>query len=465
VFHSTFHEAFHTGKKTQKAQIYKNQILGEKMKFLTTKDANFTEEFATLAKRGEMDMDAVIPAVSKILSEIKQNGLVAVKEHVKRFDGWDGSDLLVKQEEMKKAFETLTPELKEALVVAFERIKAFHEKQLEKSWLSFGECGEILGQKVTPVDRAGVYVPGGKAAYPSSLLMNVAPALVAGVKEVVVCTPAVGGKVNSLLLAAMHLCGVKEAYKVGGASAVGLMASGAAACEECGVKHAVKKVDVVTGPGNIFVATAKKLVFGEVSIDMVAGPSEVGIIADASANARVVAADFLSQAEHDEIASSFLLTPNLAFAREVEREIYAVLEGLERKEIAQKSVDGRAAIIVCESLSECVELANELAVEHLEVATDNAFELLPRIKHAGAIFLGHYTPEAFGDYLAGPNHTLPTGSTAKFFSPLGVEHFMKKSSVISLNAEFLSKFGKHCAALAKAEGLTGHALSVEIRKK
>lgn len=430
------------------------------MKFLQTSEANFKSQFEQLLARGEVDVESVSGVVGNILGNIKKRGLDAVREQVREFDGWDANELAISPKEMKSAWESADLKLKEALQVAYKRILAYHEQQAEKSWFSVGEFGEILGQKVVAVDRAGVYVPGGKAAYPSSLLMNVAPARAAGVGEVVVCTPAVKGEVNSLLLAAMHLLGVTEAYKVGGASAVGLMAYGAK--DE---RVRVGKVDVVTGPGNIYVATAKKLVFGEVNVDMIAGPSEVGIIADESASAKVVATDLLSQAEHDEMASSFLLTPNLEFAREVKREIWEILPTLSREKIARASVQNRTAIIVAKDLSECVELANELAVEHLEVATREAWSLLGQIKHAGAIFLGHHTSEAFGDYLAGPNHTLPTGATAKFFSPLGVEHFTKKSSIISLNEEFVKQLGEATKALAYAEMLDCHARSVEVRQK
>ncbi|MCK9162568.1 MAG: histidinol dehydrogenase, partial [Arcobacteraceae bacterium] len=312
------------------------------------------------------------------------------------------------------------------------------------------------GQKVTPVDSAGLYIPGGKAAYPSSLLMNAIPALVAGVKEIVVCTPTPNNEPNELLLAACHLCKVSKVYKVGGASAIAAMAYGT---------QSIKKVDVITGPGNIFVATAKKLVFGEVNIDMIAGPSEIGILADESAKPNYLAIDLLSQAEHDEMASSIMITTSKDIADKTANEIKEYLKILSRTDIATKSINERGAIIVTESMNEAIELMNEIAPEHLEVMTKNPFELLPFIKHAGAIFLGENTPEPIGDYLAGPNHTLPTGSTAKFYSPLNVEHFMKKSSIISFSKQAIQDVGHECALLAKTEGLTAHEESVRVRLK
>lgn len=284
--------------------------------------------------------------------------------------------------------------------------------------------------------------------------MNAVPALVAGVGEIAVCTPAVGGKVNTLLLAAMHICGIKEAYKVGGASAVAAMAYGT---------QTIKKTDVITGPGNIYVATAKKLVYGEVNIDMIAGPSEICVIADESADPRHIAVDLLSQAEHDEMASAVLITPNQAFGAAVQRHINEEIKTLARQPIAQASIDKKGAIIVASDLGECVRLANELAPEHLEIATNDAMELARQIRHAGAIFIGHFTPEAMGDYLAGPNHTLPTGGSARFYSPLGVENFMKRTSLISLNAKGISELANACMELAEAEGLGAHRRSVVVR--
>lgn len=425
------------------------------MKILYSNEANFKDEFRALVDRSNIDMQSVMPIVNGIINDIKERGDAALNEQIAKFDKWEvNGNLAITTDEMKAAYDNLDDKLRNALKLAYERIKAYHEKQVEKSWIDFEPSGAILGQKVTPVDRAGLYIPGGKAAYPSSLIMNAVPAIVAGVKEIVVCTPAVGGEVNSLLLAAMHLLGIKTAYKVGGASAVATMAYGT---------QTIKKVDVITGPGNIFVATAKKMVYGDVNIDMIAGPSEIGVIADESANPTHIAIDLLSQAEHDEIASSFLITFSAEFANKVNDEIQRLLPNLKRYEIAKASIDNKAAIIVARDIDECIELMNALAVEHLEIATDNAYEYLPRIKHAGAIFLGHYTPEAIGDYLAGPNHTLPTGGSARFFSPLSVSNFIKKSSIISMNKRAIDEIGSACMALADAEGLEAHKLSVEFR--
>ncbi|WP_024955321.1 histidinol dehydrogenase [Sulfurospirillum arcachonense] len=429
------------------------------MKQIATNNNNFKEEFNELLKRGHMDMDNVSKIVLNIISEIKKDGNEALKNHIEKFDMWlpkNDEDLEISQISMKNAYEDLDKDLKDALQLAYDRIKTYHEKQKPTSWLDFEENGNVLGQKVTPVDRAGLYIPGGKAAYPSSLLMNAIPAIVAGVKEIVVCTPAPNNELNSLLLAAMHLCGIKKAYKVGGASAISAMAYGT---------QSIPKVDVITGPGNIFVATAKKLVFGEVHIDMIAGPSEIGILADESADTNFLAIDLLSQAEHDEMASSILITPSQRIADETSKKVYEWLEKLNRKDIAMASIKDRGAIIVTKDMDEAIELMNEIAPEHLEVMTEHPFDLLPTIKHAGAIFMGRYTPEPIGDYIAGPNHTLPTGGTAKFYSPLGVENFIKKSSIISMSKEGISNIGKECALLAKTEGLGAHAAAVLERLK
>jgi histidinol dehydrogenase len=355
---------------------------------------------------------------------------------------------------MKKAYDNIDTKLRDSLHLAYDRIKIYHQKQIPKSWLDFEENGTILGQKVTPVDRAGLYIPGGKAAYPSSLLMNVIPAQVAGVEEIIVCTPTPDNEPNELLLAACHLCGIKTVMKVGGASAIAAMAYGT---------KTLKKVDVITGPGNIFVATAKKLVYGEVNIDMIAGPSEIGILADETADTKYLAIDLLSQAEHDEMASSILITTSEDIARQTNDEINNYLTTLSRKDIAKKSIDERGCIIVAKNMDEAIKLMNEIAPEHLEVMTSSPFELLPMIKHAGAIFLGQNTPEPIGDYVAGPNHTLPTGGTAKFFSPLNVENFMKKSSIISFSQKAIDEIGEECTLLANTEGLMAHGLSVSAR--
>ena len=429
------------------------------MKIINTTDANFKEEFEAILGRAKTDIKEVSSIVTNIIDDIVQNKNSALKEHIAKFDKWEvhsDADLEISTEAMKKAYDNLEGDLRNALHIAYDRIKAYHEKQLPKSWVDYEKNGSILGQKVTPVDRAGLYIPGGKAAYPSSLLMNAIPAIVAGVEEIVVCTPTPNNEINELLLAACHICGITKAFKVGGASAVAAMAYGT---------ETIPKVDVITGPGNIFVATAKKLVFGEVHIDMIAGPSEIGILSDSSAKPKYLAIDLLSQAEHDEMASSIMITTCDEVAEQTSKEVDEYLQTLSRSEIAQKSIDDRGAIIVASNMDEAIDLMNEIAPEHLEVMTNSPFELLPKIKHAGAIFLGQNTPEPIGDYIAGPNHTLPTGSTAKFYSPLNVENFMKKSSIISFSQEAIDELGEACALLADTEGLTAHAESVRVRLK
>lgn len=429
------------------------------MIFTNSKSTNFKTEFDELLQRGKMDIEQVSSIVGNIISEIRSDKNKALKEHIQKFDNWtpkSDEDLKISTESMQIAYNNIDSELKSALHLAYDRIKTYHEKQKPKSWFDTEDNGTILGQKVTAVDSAGLYIPGGKAAYPSSLLMNVIPAQVAGVENIVVCTPTPDNEPNELLLAACHLCGVDQVYKVGGASAIAAMAYGT---------QNIPKVDVITGPGNIFVATAKKMVFGDVNIDMIAGPSEIGILADNSANPSHLAIDMLSQAEHDEMASSILITPSQKLADEVKIELENWLVKLPRQEIARKSIEERGAIIVTEDMDEAIILMNEIAPEHLEVATNNPFELLPFIKHAGAIFLGHNTPEAIGDYVAGPNHTLPTGGTAKFYSPLGVENFMKKTSIISFSSRAINEIGEECALIANTEGLTAHEQSVRVRLK
>lgn len=427
------------------------------MIFTNSKSSSFKAEFNELLGRGKMDIESVTAIVGNIISEIKSDKDDALKRHIAKFDKWTpqkDEDLKISTDLMKKAYDNIDENLKNSLHLAYDRIKSYHEKQKPKSWFDSETNGTILGQKVTPVDSAGLYIPGGKAAYPSSLLMNVIPAQVAGVKNIVVCTPTPDNEPNELLLAACHLCGVSDVYKVGGASAIAAMAYGT---------QSIPKVDVITGPGNIFVATAKKMVFGDVNIDMIAGPSEIGILADESANASHMAIDMLSQAEHDEMASSILITPSQKLADEVKAELESWLLKLPRQEIARKSIEERGAIIVTSDMGEAIELMNQIAPEHLEVATMSPFELLGAIKHAGAIFLGHNTPEAIGDYVAGPNHTLPTGGTAKFYSPLGVENFMKKSSIISFSKRAINEIGEECALIANTEGLSAHELSVRVR--
>jgi histidinol dehydrogenase len=427
------------------------------MKIINTKDKNFNQEFQNILGRAKVDIKKVSTIVNDIIDDIVENGEKAVYNHISKFDNWtpkNSNDLFVDVKDMEKAYNNIDAKLRESLHLAYDRIKKFHEKQLPKSWMDYEENGTILGQKVTAVNRAGLYIPGGKAAYPSSLLMNAIPAIVANVQEIIVCTPTPNNEPNELLLAACHLCNIKTVIKVGGASAIALMAYGT---------KDLKKVDVITGPGNIFVATAKKLVFGEVNIDMIAGPSEIGILADDTAKPNYLAIDLLSQAEHDEMASSIMITTSQDIATKTSKEVDNYLQTLSRNEIAKKSIDERGCIIIASSMNEAITLMNEIAPEHLEVMTASPFELLPQIKNAGAIFLGENTPEPIGDYVAGPNHTLPTGGTAKFYSPLGVENFMKKSSIISFSKQAINEIGEECALLANTEGLTAHALSVKVR--
>ena len=427
------------------------------MKIFYSNDDTFEANFNALLERGKMDIEGVTSIVSGLLKEIQTEGNTALKAQIAKFDRWepkDDAELLVSTDDMAKAYENIDPKLRDALHLAYDRIEAYHQKLMPKTWMDKEANGTILGQKVTAVDRAGLYIPGGKAAYPSSLLMNVIPAQVAGVEEIVVCTPAPDNELNELLLAACHLCKVTQVYRVGGASAIGAMAYGT---------ETIPKVDVITGPGNIFVATAKKLVYGEVNIDMIAGPSEIGILADESAREDYLAIDLLSQAEHDEMASSILITTDEELANKVSDKVEEFLGTLSREEIARKSIEERGAIIVASDMDEAIDLMNEIAPEHLEVVTKDPMALLDSIKHAGAIFLGENTPEPIGDYVAGPNHTLPTGGTAKFYSPLSVDNFLKKSSIISMSKQGMKEIGEQCAMIANTEGLTAHEESVRIR--
>ncbi len=427
------------------------------MKIFYSSDDTFEANFNELLERGKMDIEGVTNIVSGLLKEIQTEGNTALKAQIAKFDRWEpkeDAELLVSTKDMAKAYENIDPVLRDALHLAYDRIESYHQKLMPKTWMDKEANGTILGQKVTAVDRAGLYIPGGKAAYPSSLLMNVIPAQVAGVEEIVVCTPAPDNELNELLLAACHLCKVTQVYRVGGASAIGAMAYGT---------ETIPKVDVITGPGNIFVATAKKLVYGEVNIDMIAGPSEIGILADETAREDYLAIDLLSQAEHDEMASSILITTDEELANRVSDKVEEYLGTLSREEIARKSIEERGAIIVTADMDEAIDLMNEIAPEHLEVVTKDPMALLDSIKHAGAIFLGENTPEPIGDYVAGPNHTLPTGGTAKFYSPLSVENFLKKSSIISMSKQGMQEIGEQCALIANTEGLTAHEESVRIR--
>ncbi len=411
-----------------------------------------------LLKRSPSSYGTYEDTVREILDRVKTEGDAAVFELTKRFDhaDIDADNLLVSRQEMEEAYASMDPDFIETMKKAAENIRAFHAKQVRNSWFETREDGSILGQRITPLSRVGVYVPGGKAAYPSSVLMNVIPAKVAGVKEVIMTTPPseVGGKVNPGTIAAAMIAGVDKIYKVGGAQAIGALAYGT---------ESIPKVDKITGPGNIFVALAKKAVYGYVSIDSVAGPSEILVLADESANPRFVAADLLSQAEHDEMASAILVTTSKSLAEAVSGEVDQFTAVLERKEIIQKSLDQYGYILVTDTMEDAIDAVNEIASEHLEICTVNPFETMAKVKNAGAMFLGPFSSEPLGDYFAGPNHILPTNGTARFFSPLGVDDFIKKSSVIAYSYEALKRDHEDIERFAKKEGLTAHANSVHVR--
>ena len=395
--------------------------------------------------------------VNDIIDNVRKNGDKALFEYTAKFDKCEltAETIKVTDAEIKEAYSKLNPELIEVMKKSAENIRIFHEKQKRNSWIETREDGSILGMRIIPVEISGVYVPGGKAAYPSSVLMNVVPAKVAGVERIVMCTPpGPDGNVNPGTLVAADIAGVTEVYKVGGAQAVAAMAFGT---------ESVPKVDKITGPGNIFVALAKKACFGHVSIDSIAGPSEILVLADDSANARYVAADLLSQAEHDELASAILVTTSERLAKEVSDEIDGFLQTLSRADIIRKSLENYGYIFIADNMDDAIDAANAVASEHLEIITVNPYETMTRIKNAGAIFLGEYSSEPLGDYFAGPNHILPTNRTARFFSPLNVDDFLKKSSIISYSRQALEKVHKDIELFAKEEGLTAHANSIAVR--
>ncbi|SHF09410.1 histidinol dehydrogenase [Desulforamulus putei] len=397
--------------------------------------------------------------VAAIVEEVRQRGDEALCDFTKRFDRADltPAQLKVTREEIDQAYREVDSEVLASLKVAKERIERFHRKQLSRSWFQPDPDGTVLGQLIVPLDRVGIYVPGGTASYPSSVLMNAVPAKVAGVKQVVMVTPpAAGGKVNPCTLVAAAEAGVDEIYKVGGAQAIAALAYGT---------RTIARVDKITGPGNIYVTLAKRMVYGQVDIDMLAGPSEVLVVADASANPVYAAADMLSQAEHDTLASAVLLTHDQDLALAVSQELERQVGELPRQEIARQALANHSAIIITGNLNESLELANRFAPEHLELLVEEPFQQLGRIRHAGAIFLGHHSPEPVGDYLAGPNHVLPTGGTARFYSPLSVDTFIKKCSVISFSRESLNKLGADIIRLAEVEGLQAHANAVRVRLK
>lgn len=411
-----------------------------------------------LLKRSPNNYDNFADSVNAILANVKENGDKALFRYTKDFDKADinASNIKVTEEEIKEAYDRLeNPELVQVIRRSLKNIKEYHEKQKQYSWFDSKPDGSILGQKVTPLSRVGVYVPGGKAAYPSSVLMNVIPAKVAGVEQIVMVTPpGKDGKVNPNTLVAANEAGVDVIYKVGGAQAIAALAYGT---------ESIAKVDKIVGPGNIYVALAKKAVFGYVSIDSVAGPSEILVLADETANPRYVAADLLSQAEHDELASAILVTTSEELANKVSEYVDMFVFKLKRKEILQKSLDNYGYILVTDTMQAAIDTANDIASEHLEIVTKNPFDTMTRIKNAGAIFLGENSSEPLGDYFAGPNHVLPTNGTAKFFSPLSVDDFIKKSSIISYSREALEPLSEDIQKFAKAEGLTAHANSIRVR--
>ena len=410
-----------------------------------------------LLKRSPNNYGKFEAAVADILANVKEKGDEALFSYTKEFDKVEVTPetIRVTEEEIEEAYKAVDASLLEVIRKALVNIRSYHEKQRQNSWFTSTENGTMLGQKVTPLNRVGVYVPGGKAVYPSSVLMNIVPAKVAGVPHIVMTTPpGKDGKVNPSTLVAAKEAGADEIYKVGGAQAIGALAYGTAS---------IPKVDKIVGPGNIFVALAKKAVYGHVSIDSIAGPSEILVLADETANAHYVAADLLSQAEHDEMASAILITTSTELAQNVEKEIEGYLKVLSRKEIIEKSLENFGYILIAEDMDEAIEAANEIASEHMEIVTKNAFEVMMKVRNAGAIFIGEYSSEPLGDYFAGPNHVLPTNGTAKFFSPLSVDDFIKKSSIISYSREALEPVYKDIVQFAECEKLTAHANSIRVR--
>ena len=427
------------------------------MRTVTLTKESTKDILENLLKRSPSSYGKYEMAVAQILDKVKQEKDQALFGYTKEFDKADitAENIRVTEEEIKEAYEQVAPSLLAVIRKALVNIRTYHEKQRQNSWFTSSENGTMLGQKVTPLYRVGVYVPGGKAVYPSSVLMNIVPAKVAGVPNIVMCTPpGRDGKVYPTTLVAAREAGADVIYKVGGAQAVAAMAFGT---------ESIPKVDKIVGPGNIFVALAKKAVYGHVSIDSVAGPSEILVLADDTANPHYVAADLLSQAEHDEMASAILITTSTELAKKVQSEIEGYLKVLSRREIIEKSLENFGYILIAEDMDEAIEAANEIASEHLEIVTANAFEVMMKIRNAGAIFIGEYSSEPLGDYFAGPNHVLPTNGTAKFFSALSVDDFIKKSSIVYYSREALKEIHKDIVQFATAEQLTAHANSIAVR--
>ena len=429
------------------------------VKILRENNQNFQENFKKILIKREMIDSSVDQVVENIIKKIKDDsdsGLLKLTQKYDNFKVSDVNQLFVRSEEIEKSKKMVDPKVLSSLKSAIKRIKDYHKRQIPKNDIFRDKHGILLGGLWNPIESVGLYVPGGTAAYPSSLIMNAVPAIVAGVKRIVITVPAINGILNPVILACASLLGIKEIYKIGGAQAVAALAIGT---------KKIKKVDKIVGPGNAYVATAKKKLFGIVGIDMIAGPSEILIIADKNNNPEHIAIDLLSQAEHDKLAQSILITDNENFANEVIDEIKILLKKLDRKEIASESWNNYGVVIISKSIQSSIPLANEIAPEHLELAIDNSTKYLDKIKNAGAVFLGKYTPEAIGDYVAGPNHVLPTDRTAKFSSGLNVLDFFKRTSIVSCNSENLKKIGKDAIILANQEGLQAHALSIECRIK
>ena len=426
---------------------------------LDTSAADFEAGFARLRQGSAQTDPAIERAVTAILDDVRRRGDAAVRDYTARFDGFgaDGAALELPPAEWRRALDAIAPARRAALEAAAARVRSYHARQLEvcgRSWSYRDEDGTLLGQKVTPLDRVGIYVPGGKAAYPSSVLMNAIPAKVAGVGEIVMVVPTPGGEANPLVLAAAALCGVDRVLTIGGAQAIAALAYGTAT---------IPAVDKITGPGNAYVAAAKRRVFGTVGIDMIAGPSEILVIADGSTNPDWVAMDLFSQAEHDELAQSILLSPDAGYLDRVQAAMARLLPGMSRRDVIRASLEGRGALVRTRSLEEACELSNRIAPEHLEICAGDPQRWEPLLRHAGAIFLGAYTSESLGDYCAGPNHVLPTSGTARFSSPLGVYDFQKRSSLIEVSAAGAQRLGAIAAELADGEGLQAHARAAEMR--
>ena len=427
------------------------------MRKVTLTKESTRDILGNLLKRSPNNYGKFESAVAEILAKVKSEGDEALFAYTKQFDKVEinKDTIRVTEEEIKEAYDTIDPALLDVIRKALVNIRTYHEKQIQNSWFTSTTNGTMLGQKVTPLNRVGVYVPGGKAVYPSSVLMNIVPAKVAGVPHIVMTTPpGKDGKVCASTLVAAREAGADEIYKVGGAQAVGALAYGT---------ESIPKVDKIVGPGNIFVALAKKAVYGYVSIDSIAGPSEILVMADETANPRYVAADLLSQAEHDELACAILITTSREFADKVDQEVKGFVEVLSRKEIIQKSLDNFGYILIAEDMDEAIEAANEIAPEHMEIVTANPFEDMMKVKNAGAIFIGEYSSEPLGDYFAGPNHVLPTNGTAKFFSALSVDDFIKKSSIVYYSKAALRDIHKDIVQFATSEQLTAHANSIAVR--